>query len=542
MHAATWRGRRRFQDDARSIVQALEELRSGRGHGRAETRSGTALGVVADAVQRLGVEMHNTWSEAETAAERWRAVTDAERDTAIVTTDTDGDIRSFSTGAVSLTGWDEGEVLSRPAAVIFEETAYKDLLPKLTRRSLRAQGVMTRSTIVRRDGTKFPSEVSVRMLLGQNSQPVGFMLLVRDISEQIRMENELRDSERRYRGLIERLGDGVVIVKDGRIVYVNAAAESLCGSKGAELLGTPWRDRVATRDVLLVEQALDSLAAGADEGQGGAVRCTLQGQSGSPGVEVRLSLAGVEFAGGPAAMLLVRDESAERRIEEELRRNETRLDAVLEASASGLLVLSEDSGHMVQMTNRALAEMFGLGVQDLLGASEDRLARLLHEALPGGAAVVERITDPEADETPIVLSTGGETPREIEVRVGRLVGRNAERLGRVVACRDVTVQRRSERELQEMADQLQLSKVELEQSYRKRLNEVNGEMESRTEELDGLNRELRRLDHDEVRPDRQRVPRAANAARFDSRLHRDDPQGAARSDQRGAAQGAASCR
>jgi PAS domain S-box-containing protein len=192
-------------------------------------------------------------------------------------------------------------------------------------------------------------------------------------------------------------------------------------------------------------------------------------------------------------MLLVRDETAERRIEEELRRNETRLDAVLEASANGVLVLSDDPARMVLMTNRALAEMFGLGVHDLLGASEDRLARLLHEAAPGAGAVVERILDRSASEEISVVSMGGEIPRELEVRVARLTGRRGEGLGRVVACRDVTAQRRSERELQEMADRLQLSKIELEQSYGK-LREVNDELESRTETLDGMNRELRDLD------------------------------------------------
>ena len=46
-------------------------------------------------------------------------------------------------------------------------------------------------------------------------------------------------------------------------------------------------------------------------------------------------------------MLLVQDETAERRVEAELRRNETRLDAVLEATSDGVLVLADEPGRAV---------------------------------------------------------------------------------------------------------------------------------------------------------------------------------------------------
>ena len=210
--------RRRFREELRNVVQALEELRSGKGRGHSELMQGSRLAILSDAVNRLGIDLHNTRSEAETGAQRWRTVTDATPDTAIITTDTDGDVRSFSTGASQLLGWKERELLSQPASVLFDEEAYKDLLPKLTRTSLRTQGVSTRSVMLRRDGRTFKGEVSVRLLMGSSGQPTGFMMIVRDVTEQIRLETQLREAERRYRGLVEGMDEGMVIVKDGRIV------------------------------------------------------------------------------------------------------------------------------------------------------------------------------------------------------------------------------------------------------------------------------------------------------------------------------------
>ena len=121
---------------------------------------------------------------------------------------------------------------------------------------------------------------------------------------------------------------GEVAVRDGRIVYANPAAETLCGSSGQALPGTLWRDRIAVRDVLVMENALAEWSGGGTTEQ--TLRCTLIGADGAECAEVRIKAGPVEFAGGPAVMLLLHDETAERRIEIELRRNETRLDAVLE--------------------------------------------------------------------------------------------------------------------------------------------------------------------------------------------------------------------
>jgi PAS domain S-box-containing protein len=490
--AWTLRTRRRAAQEVRLLVQALEELRSGRTRaGRPELAQASPLGLVADAVQRLGHEWHARLSEAETASARWAALGEATWDTAIVTTDTDGDIQSFSTGASRLLGWEPDEVLARPAAVLFKEESYKDLLPMLARDTLRRQGVTARSTLARRDGTSFPAEVSVRMIGGSAAHPAGFLLLARDISAQVRMEHELRDSEQRYRGLVEGLSEGVLIVRGGEVAYANPAAHALTGIPARALAGTPWRDRVATADVLVVQDTLQAVEDGRIEEQ--ELTCRLIGAGRAVRAEVRLRAKRVDLAEGPAVLLLVRDETAERAVERELRRNEARLDAVIEATSDGILVLSEDgAGPVARMTNAAFARMVGLALDEVLGATEAELLERLRARGAGAEAIAARI-GAAADHAGGTLTVGRDRPREVLVEVARLSGRSGERLGRVVVCRDLTEQKLSERRLQEQAEQLQLGKVELEQSYRK-LHEVNRQLQARSEELDRLNQELRKLD------------------------------------------------
>jgi PAS domain S-box-containing protein len=431
------------------------------------------------------------WSEADAAGERWRALSDAAQDTAILTTDTDGDVRSFSAGASRLFGWDEHEVLARPAALIFDESSYKDLLPKLARRSLRTQGITTRSRLLRRDGESFPAEVSVRMLSAPGGQPMGFMMVVRDVTEQTRLEGDLRESEERFRGLVEGLAAAVFIVRGGRVVYANPAAGLACGRAAQELEGTLWRERVAGRDVLIVEELL----AGVERKQvvRDELRCGLIGRGGDA-LDARIVISSVEFGGRPAALLLVHDETVDNRAAAELQDNEAKLDAVLEAASDGILVLTaERDGGVVQMVNHAFAELVGMNVDVLLGIGAERLLAMMRATGGGMALIAEEITSGESGERDVTVQPRPDASHEVRVRTSELCGRNGELLGRLIVCRDLTEQRRSERRLQEQAEKLQLGKVQLEQAYLN-LSEANEQLQTRTEELDRVNRELRRLD------------------------------------------------
>ncbi|MCZ7399832.1 MAG: PAS domain-containing sensor histidine kinase, partial [Candidatus Methanoperedens sp.] len=80
----------------------------------------------------------------------------------------------------------------------------------------------------------------------------GIIEYVRDITERRRVEEELRQSEEKYRLLIENIQEGVFIIQDSRFQYGNKTFAGLLGCTLEEIIGRDFREFVAPEDVGLV--------------------------------------------------------------------------------------------------------------------------------------------------------------------------------------------------------------------------------------------------------------------------------------------------
>jgi len=87
------------------------------------------------------------------------------------------------------------------------------------------------------------TESRVTLLYGPNGYPAGLMGVTRDVTERRKMEESLRDSERRYRLLAENITD-VIWVADMNLnrTYVSPSAKSLQGYKSADDMPNSVKD------------------------------------------------------------------------------------------------------------------------------------------------------------------------------------------------------------------------------------------------------------------------------------------------------------
>lgn len=121
----------------------------------------------------------------------------------------------------------------------------------------------TEYTVLCRDGTTVPVEISSVALRDRQGQITAVTAVIRDISERKKAQEALRASEERFRVAFEEAPVGIVIgVGDGVIAKANAALARLSGYTQEELVGRHVRDLTHPDDRDLTVPLVRQLLAG----------------------------------------------------------------------------------------------------------------------------------------------------------------------------------------------------------------------------------------------------------------------------------------
>jgi PAS domain S-box-containing protein len=197
--------------------------------------------------------------------------------------------------------------------------------------------------------------------------------IVQDVTDRHLANAALEASEERYRALVEGSIQGIVVHRDGTVLFANRAlAEMLGAASGAEIIGTELLRHVAPSEHSRVVAYLDALAAG----QAAPRRYDVQAvrwNGGTTWLEVMPTV--VEWDGGPAVLSTVMDVTDRKAAEEALVRSEERLRHAQKMEAVGRL-----AGGIAHDFNNMLT-VIGGRAELLLGALADRPERRAVETI-----------------------------------------------------------------------------------------------------------------------------------------------------------------
>jgi len=185
--------------------------------------------------------------------------------------------------------------------------------------------------------------------------------IIQDITERI---ETARESEERYQSLIERLPIGVVIHKQGKLVFANAFAHAILGGEKSEnLVGTDVLNFVHPEYHQRVIRRMKEVAVGLP---GAMIEQKYVRQDGLI-IDVETMAYPFTFRGEPCVQVIFRDITERKQVEARIKKNETLL-AQLFQNVPMAVVLLTGSGK-VEQVNRGFEEMFGYTLPELKGRS-----------------------------------------------------------------------------------------------------------------------------------------------------------------------------
>lgn len=217
-----------------------------------------------------------------------------------------------------------------------------------------------------KDGHLFWVEVNMKRAVIAGEDRV--IVVVRDITQRKRAEEELQESERRYRTLFESAGDSIFIMRGEQIVDCNPSTLKMFACSREQILGsTPVRfsPPIQPDGLPSQEKALEKISA-ALTGPPQYFEWKHVRYDGKP-FDAEVSLNKIDLGSGEDLQAIVRDVSERKRAEEELRLSEEKLRLILENAPYAVYVLGFDGRGLY--VNKPAVVMSGYSREELLRMS-----------------------------------------------------------------------------------------------------------------------------------------------------------------------------
>ena len=175
---------------------------------------------------------------------------------------------------------------------------------------------------IRKDGSVIRVHLTVSLVRSAAGDPLYLIGAVEDITARIEAEEALRQSEERFRQVVEHAPFGIFVESGLEFRYLNPAAARLFGAESPrQLIGAPLLDRVHPEDRAAVRDGSRELLSGKTAPPAQRRFLRLDGEP----VPVEVYPATVVYDGQPAVLFLMRDRTQELQSEQERIRLEQRL-------------------------------------------------------------------------------------------------------------------------------------------------------------------------------------------------------------------------
>jgi PAS domain S-box-containing protein len=172
--------------------------------------------------------------------DRFRLLVEGVRDYAIFMLDPQGRVQTWNSGARLIKGYEAGEIIGQHFSRFYPPESLAKDFPAHELRVAAAEGRFEdEGWRLRKDGSRFWANVVITAIFDERKQLLGFAKVTRDLTHRREHEESMRQSEERFRLLVEGVSDYAIFMlnTDGTVATWNAGAARIKGYSSEEIVG-----------------------------------------------------------------------------------------------------------------------------------------------------------------------------------------------------------------------------------------------------------------------------------------------------------------
>ncbi|MDQ1331198.1 MAG: hypothetical protein QG578_1465 [Thermodesulfobacteriota bacterium] len=218
-------------------------------------------------------------------------------------------------------------------------------------------------TALRKDKSTFPSLIRVAPVM-RDGKHIGFRGVVINISDRIKAEKILMDSEDRYRSIVENSNQGIVVVDENyRLEYVNDKICQLLGFTRYEMTGQDFRIYIDQSSRELVEKNYHLRQSGATA-PGSYEACLVRKDEAKIFVEISSTVI-LSLTGEKRTVAQILDITDRKKAAIALRESETKYRSILENIEEVFYEVNLKGD--ITFVNDAAVKLLGYPIENLIG-------------------------------------------------------------------------------------------------------------------------------------------------------------------------------
>ena len=234
--------------------------------------------------------------------------------------------------------------------------------------------------ILERNGKKRAYDLRISTTTDPGGRQIGQVVLLTDITEREKAEEDLRESEDKYRVLVESAGEGICVLQDGVLKFVNSTLAATAGLSIDEMTNKSFLDYVHPEDSeMIIERESRRL-----RGEEFETSYTFRALNKAGHTKwVNLNAVMITWEGKPATLNFLMDITERKHSEEKLLRSYESLQKTLNDALNTMVMMLEmrdpyTAGHQQRVAELATAIAREMKFEDSR-IDQLRMAAIIHD-------------------------------------------------------------------------------------------------------------------------------------------------------------------